>query len=257
MLATVRSWLNGTRDYHTGVALFKVVGEAALYSQFANGKTLYNNFRLQEEMIKVCTALKEAAAEKRKLRNGNPNISKSAAASQTPKEKKGNRSVHTAPAISGVGPAQAEDPSGNPELLQACRNEADKAYKEAMNLRAVLFASLPSNKYEDFNRADLVEARVPICLQVLQLHQKASRLYDKVDYVRKHGALPDQPEAPASCDLEQLADHQVKPALDNARKACRKLEKRAKTPERLALIQSHLFNIEKLAARWHSLKQAK
>ena len=257
MLETLRAWLNGTRDFKTGASLYNILGsDQKLKALFSQGHSLYNNFRLQEELTSIFNALK-------KKENGTTFHSKLAPSSpkkRPAEEKKAgdensaifadiNKTLTTLSKMVSVP---------NPELYKACLDNADRLYKEVMNKRAVLFSMIPANKYEDPNRPDLVASRSALTIEVVKLYNKVSELYDLADYVKLHGALPNQKTVPDfDEELKNLPDHEVKNALDNARKACRKLEKKEETPDRVILIQQHLSKIEKLEERWLSLKQQK
>lgn len=283
MLATLISWLNGTREFNTGAALYKHLGkDEKLKVLFAQGKTLYSNFRLQEELRLICKSLK--AEKNAKLKNtpakpGNistpststaePNkTSNKAAGSRRGKEKtpgdngsaitedtnRGGDELIEAIVTQVNAIAKAISPP-NPELYKACKHEADMEYKQAMNTRALLFAMVPANKFEDPNRPDLVASRKGLALAAARQYNHASELYDRADYVKLNGRLPDQEADNIDEEVANLENHEVKPALDNARKAMSKLKGREQTAERIALIQKHELKIKALEARWLSLKQ--
>ena len=146
--------------------------------------------------------------------------------------------------------------TANPELYGACKLTADIAYKEAMNKRAVVFSMIPENTYEDHNRQDLVASRKDLCLEVVRKYNRASELYDQASHVKIFGKLP-VTEQPDVAEEIRLKDIEIKPALDNARKAYNKLKGREATPERVALMQKHEGNIKKLEAQWLFLKPQK
>lgn len=249
MLDTLRAWLNGTRDYNTGAELYKILGtDEKLKALFAQGHNLYRNFRLQEELLAICTQLKE-----QKNIDNNSKVLKSAKKGTGRADQLDEMLTSITDQVAKI--AKTISPA-NPELYTACKLEADKLYKEAMNKRAVLFSMIPSNKYEDANRQDLVAGRKDLALQVVKLYNRASELYDRADHVKLYGRLPDQDE-PGEDETAQLQDHEVKAALDNARKAYNKLKGKEQTAERIVLMQKHELNIEKLEARWLSLKLKK
>lgn len=141
----------------------------------------------------------------------------------------------------------------NPDLYTACKLQADNTYKKAMNHRAVLFSMVPSELYEDPNRPDLVEQRSKLCILVINLYNEASELYDKADFVRINGVLPEVVKNTID-EIDIIPDHLVKSKLDNLRKNYNKTKKREQTPERITLLQKHQSDILKLDKRWLSLK---
>jgi hypothetical protein len=251
MQKTIQAWLNGTRDYNTGVALFSHVSQDGhLKTIFAKGKTLYNHWRLQEEFKKLVENLQDGKKESTSdIRGcyGSTGQNKNGKSTSSAEDKDKNN-----PATDQA----AEDPKKffipNPELYKACILAANNKYKECKDERAVLIAMLPTEQYCDPNRQDLVTSRSLLAVKVVKLSIEYSKLYDQADYVLKHGTLPDQPAEEA----EEIAvpDHQVKQELDNARKNYNKIKGRPETPERIVLLQKHQAKIENLTERWHSLK---
>ncbi len=258
MLDTLKAWLNGTREFNTGAQLYNHLGkDQKLKALFAQGYTLYNNYRLQEELKAICADLKRekkatattppvATGDASKLKHG-----------YLPKQKAEELNEIISSMNNQVTVITNSINPPNPELYKACKAEADALYKEAMNKRAVLFSMVPDNKYEDPNRTDLVASRKDLALEVVRLYNRASELYDRADHVKLHGRLPDQETVDLEEEIAQLLDHEVKPTLDNARKAYNKLKGKEQTAERLALMQKHEAKIKALEERWHSLKQGK
>ncbi len=223
MLDVLRAWLNGKRDFAEGVKIYFKVGEnLQKKSLFLKGKTDFSYTLLQEELTEICQQLK--------------------AQSSAPRQS-------VAPP-----PAPIADTNANPELYEACKREADKKYKEAMNIRAVLFNAIPSELSADPNRPDLVLQRKEPALQVMQLYNEASYLYDRANYVKQHGRLP---EDESKQDEEtQVHDVMVYYTLTACLKNYNKLKNRSPTPERVRLLQKYVEEIKKLEERWHLLKQA-
>ena len=258
MLETLKAWLNGTREYYTGAALYNILGnDEKIKALFARGYSLYNNFRLQEELKTICQQLK-------KEKNTTSIIPKP---STSAKERAKPKAAADPPAngleyiISKISNTVEKIATTvrmvNTELYEACRVEANKAYKEAMNKRAVLFGIIPSNKFENANRQELVAGRKDLALEVVKLYNKASELYDRADYAKLHGKLPDEPAEDIAGDIAALQNHEVKDALNNVRKAKSKLKGREQTAERISLIQKHDLKIKLLEERWLCLKQKK
>ncbi len=225
MLDALRAWLNGKREYYTGVALFEQLSDnKGLLIVLRKGKTEFTYKRLQEELMSICLRMK---AETNK-----------------------------APAQPAKQNPEPFAPVNN-ELYEACLKEAHLLYKELMNERALLFASTVSQDYEDINRLDLIQQRSKQAVDLVVKYQRVSQHYDRADYVKLHGKLPTDlnNELPAD-EYDSLPDHLVKQTLDNLRKNYNKIKKREATAERIALLQKHEVNIKKVEARWLLLKPA-
>ena len=153
-------------------------------------------------------------------------------------------------------PVSAEQPKepANVELYNATRQQADKLYKETMNNRAVLFSFVNAEDFTDPNTEAKINARAKLALSVVSGFQSVSQLYDKAEYVKGYGRLPDQDDNADANEYDHLPEHLVKQTLDNLRKNLNKMKKREQTPERAALQQKHEVNLKKLLIRWHSLK---
>ena len=228
---TLKAWLNGTRDYVIGVSLYKELGSnEKLKALFSSGYTMYNNYRLQEELRLIYN---NERIEKKRIHS----------------IKMISAVIETTEAITGTVN------SVSAELHASCKKQADHHYKLAMNSRAVLFSMVPALA-TDYNRPDLVESRKTLCLEILREHAEASELYDRADKVKKTGQLPEQENAPdIASEVSEIPDIQVKQALDNARKARNKIKNREVTPERVQLLHNHNERIKLLEERWHCLQQ--
>jgi hypothetical protein len=245
MLESIRAWLNGTRDYNTGALLFNLVSpDKKLASTFAAGYTLHNNWRLQEEMLRICAELKKNKA---------PAPTPSFAPGATTKKKIAAQDP-AAEILQTALEIQKLVMNANPELYQSCLDKAKSVYKEAMNKKAVLFFMIPAGKFDDPNRPDLVDARRSLSLEVVSLYNEASQLFDDADFVKLHGHLPYQEKEQPAENYDEIPDHLVKQTLDNARKNYNKIKKKPVTPERTVSIQLHEHKIKILEKRWHSFK---
>ncbi len=234
MLDTIISWLNGTRDYNMGAAIYNVVGENHAFKKlFSTGYTLYNNFKLQEELQSICNKLKASSKQSHTIAVGSKyNL----------EEKKFTKTTE----------------NSNPELYEVQKNSTNKFYKEVMNKRAVLFSMVPDDQYTNYNTPDLIKAREQLCLEIVEGYNNVSKDYDKLDFIKANGHLPELNNAvkeDVEAFVNNLSDFEVKPMLDNARKAKNKLVIKEQTPERLSLIQAHQQKIILLEKRWHSLQQ--
>lgn len=159
---------------------------------------------------------------------------------------------HNLPETPIVSPAI--DEPRNEDLWLAAKREADTLYKTVMNKRAELFALGRMDDMTDPNAPNRIEARRQLALDVVQGFAEVSLLYERADYVKQHGRLPDMPEMEEP-DSGEIPDHLVKQALDNARKNFSKMKNREQTAMRVALLQKHEETIKQLEKRWHSLKQ--
>lgn len=241
MLDTLRAWLNGDREYFSGVIIYSKVGDnEAFLKLLSKGKTDYCHERLQNELMRICIELKSKQHGIKKT-----------------DQSKNIKSI--APSVDeGLGKTKDAGSGPNEDLYRACKADADKTYKALMNLRAQLFALAKSEDFSDPNTPDKIEQRSRMAVNVADGYKTVSQLYDKADYVKKHGRLPnDQDPDDDELNVDGLPDHLVKQTLDNTRKNYNKMKKREATPERVALLQKHEINIKKLEARWHSLQPNK
>lgn len=239
MLETVRAWLNGTRDYKTGVALFSIVSkDKKLHATFAAGSSLNNTWRLQEEMLKICADLKAAARP----------------VAKAPDKKKADAEIPVAQILQTAEAIQNLVTNANPELYEACRDKATAVYKDTMNKRAVLFHMIPADSYDDPNRPDLVAARRSFCLDVVRGFNEASKLYDDADNAKLYGKLEKDPCETPTENFDDIPDARVKQELDNARKNFNKVKVKEKTPARVITTQLLEHKIKILSTRWDSLK---
>ena len=238
MLQLLRAWINGSKDYFKGVALYQQVGDNEnLLALFKKGQTPFTKRRLEEILLEICLELKVKEYGQRD-KGGDDSSEEEIEATLhvgTPRNHKHNLE------------------HANNDLYAAAKLQADKYYKEVMNARAVLFAMVNSNDITEPNTQDKINLRGPMALQVVTGFNDVSKLYDKADYVKEHGHLPDQ-EPDESNEYDLLPATLVKQTLDNLRKNFNKMKMREATPERVALLLKHKANIEKLEIRWASLK---
>lgn len=106
--------------------------------------------------------------------------------------------------------------------------------------------------FEDPNTPERIDARCKLAISVVQGSQIVAQLYDQAEHVKMFGRLPDQ-DAIDGNEYDNLPDTLVKVTLDRLRNNYNKILKRDTTPERLALLQKHKANIQKLQAKWRSL----
>ncbi len=242
MLDILRAWLNGTREFYSGVMLYeKLQHNTKLLALFkTNGKTDWCYSKLQDELLNICNDLKANITPQQLATND-----------------KLTQLTNSKPIISNEKDAAAkvQKEPANPELYAICKKEADLLYKQIMNQRALLFAEIKGTIFINVNPPDKIEERGKMAIDIVQSYQKVSELYDKADYVYQNGSLPPEYEVMDNQDkYTSLPDELVKPTLDNLRKNYNKKKKLPPTPERIASIQEHEDNIKKLEIRWHLLK---
>lgn len=264
MLDIIRQWLNGNKDYATGLAIYEQNNpDTKLLSVLQLGANPQRIKRLQEEIKKIYYQLTATPQNQpAPAAPANANISKT----RTPVTHTGknvtensNKVAEKANKIAPKANKIAKDANAdltpvNKELYEACKLEADNEYKKVMNKRAVLFKKAAPDGYLDVNKPDLIFERGEMAVEIVQAWKKVSELYDRAQFVRINGRLPEAEEDDGE-EYDHLPDIMVKQQLDNARKAYNKLKKKERTPERVALLQKHEENIEKLKRRWDSLQQ--
>lgn len=135
-------------------------------------------------------------------------------------------------------------------LYMGCRSEADLLYKSVMNMRANLFAMAEPNSYKNINAADEIIGRKDLALSVMRGFKKVSELYDRAEFVKVNGVLPEV----EFTEIPDVPDVLVKLRLDNLRKSRHKLKVKVATPKRLQLLQQKEEEIKLLEARWKLLK---
>lgn len=237
MLELLRAWLNGDKNYYSGIALYEKAGDnAALLAVFKKGPTSYTIKRLESVLMDICLKLKEKENEYSKNTKS------------TAKTVKAIKTTSRQPLPKAIEPA-------NSKLYTAAKLEADKLYKEVMNNRAVLFAMVSTMDITEPNTEAKINERAKLAMDVVVGFNKASSLYEKADFVKSNGRLPGE-ENDEINEYDHLPDNLVKQTLDNLRKNYNKMKKRDPTAERVALLQKHEANIKKLSKRWDCLKLA-
>lgn len=262
LLKPLRAWLNGRRDYFTGVAIYSQHNpDKNLLPVLKVGPNEFRVKRLLEELLLIYNELTEAGCETPK------------ASPQPPDKNRETRSVQNSENASIVSKTPAsvsktpekystKEPKNipeakpvNEELYLACKEEADNQYKKVMDKRAVLFHKARPDGYLDINKPDLMFDRGELAIEILQGWKKVDELYERAKFVKLQGRLPaSSGEDEEDTEYDHLPDTLVKQQLDNARKAYNKLKKKQPTPERIALMQKHEANIKKLTEKWDLLQ---
>jgi len=166
-------------------------------------------------------------------------------------------SLKSIPGIPDVQPA-TDSPQLKTAILASLRQEAFTAWKELMNKRAVLLRMCRFAPGEAENNPEHVQLRGRLALEIIRYNRnEVTTAYDNLYNYERNGQLPELPTEECEPDQDEYAllpDVRVKATIDNLRKNLSKIRKREPTPERLALIARHETNLQKLLARWHSLK---
>lgn len=262
MLEMLRTWLNGAREYNAGVLLYEQCDHSAdLLEMFKKGINDFRKRRLQEELLIICKKLKGEqknterdilrATDSRENTGGiiPTNIGSDTDSDSQGLLRKGGEILRPC----GRQDVSTNIPPVNAALFNAAKLVADKRFKQVMNERAVLFSMIDNNSLEDPNTAERISARCKMAINVVRGYQAVSKLYDDAEFVKANGKLPYADDS-AGGEYDNLPDDLVKQKLDNLRKNYNKIKDREQTPERIALLQKHKSNIEKLEARWRLLK---
>lgn len=165
-----------------------------------------------------------------------------------PQQFSGDSNIVTEPISDPVPKNKGE----NSPVYDSCIQEANKAYKESMNARAVLFSMIPDGAH-DINAPQLVDQRRDLALKTLRYHAMASELYDKADFVKTNGYLPDS-GSNQQTKIQDVHDVMVFYELYNRRKRISRVNQRDKTPENVQESELLRTEIDELEKRWQSLK---
>lgn len=229
----IRLWLNSKREYYQGLALA---------ISFYDNKPLleimkiFDNERNKARLLEIM----QTEFESLKQKTGKNTLKKTLAL-------KPDIQIKCKSTIQN-----ASDFSKSPVYILA-KNEADKAYRKTMALRAILFEKTKAENWEDVNIPSRVQERSKAAVEVVLEHRKASQFYETADFVLKNGSLPVVEET-NEVEFEALPDHLVQKALSNARKAISKLRNKPPTAARQELIEKHQANIDALQKKWDLLK---
>lgn len=220
------AWLNSKRDFNEGVQVYLRYGDNKQFVQLLlDGETEYTRKNLFENLKKIYYDLKngttptDPVVKKQKAEVLAPALPH---ADQTPV-------LETAPAP--ITPKS--------DFYNSCKRDADKLYKELMNLRAQLFALCDVEDLKKDDNPDLVEQRKTIALQLMDLQYETDQAYAKLQYVEEHGVLPTITEAKE----EEIPTNPILLLTfkKNLISGINKLKKKEQTPERVALL-SHKLN---------------
>lgn len=141
------------------------------------------------------------------------------------------------------------DYSAYPVVI-AAKRDADIAYKEMMNKRAILFDLVPVEEAIFENSAELIQERGRLALEVVRLQEKVDELYDRYRFALATGKLPNNPE-PIVQTVDPVLLYQK---ISNLQKAISKLRKKEPTSDRLALIEVRTTELETLKRQYNAYK---
>ena len=151
----INNWFKGNKNYFVGLSLYKTFGtDEALKSLFAKGYNAYNAKRLEEELQKLITA-KTLPKPVVKIVASNTETS--------------------------VMPDSAD------AVLVSIKAEWMPYYTRMNYLRYEL------DKHKG-NEPEQIAARKPIALEILELEKKCNHLWEKADYYKQLGKLPNVKE---------------------------------------------------------------
>lgn len=204
-------WLNSNpRNYLQGVDIYKRLGDSPTQLHyFLQGQSTISANKLFEALRDIYYAIKQ-----------------------------GNKP--TDPVMQPRTPKPKAEPSApaNKPLLEACKADADKHFKELMNVRALLFQLCPDEPEMDENSENAVRLRELYALQLLDMQPAHHEAYTTLRYVEQHGKLPDAPAEPKASELPS-SPIELERMRTNLMKNISKLKRKEQTPERIALLQSH------------------
>ncbi len=241
MLQLIKKWIDGPREFFTGVAIYRKLPDkhAPLLQLLSQGPSDIGKQKLLEALKAAYTSLQ--AQELVNPEHTGVTVRKVVLKPQEPVNTPQETPIEAVPV--------------NEPLYKAAKTEADNLYKQVMNARAELFAMARYDGMTDPNLPDLIEQRRPLAVDLVKAFKKVSELYDRADYVKKHGRLPDiEIPAPDEELLEEIPDAQVKQKLDNLRKIYNKTKAKPVTAERALKLQKWEVEIKILEQRWHLLK---
>lgn len=225
------AWLNSDRDFAKGVEVYLKYGDNKQFVQLLlDGETQYTRTNLFDNLRKIYYDLK----------NGNtqtdPVVQKQHMESKVPEVTHADQSERTVQ----TEPQKVESGS----LAEASKMQADKLYKELMNLRAQLFSLCDANSDSNDNDVNLINQRESIVIQMMDLQSQTDQAYEKLRYVQEHGSLPNANEDKP----DEIPTNPIQ--LMNFRKnlisGINKLKKKEQTPERIALLSHKQTQLAKV-----------
>lgn len=247
MLEVIRIWLNGKREYFPGVAIaMQFHKNAAILEVMKKADNPRNRDRLKNIMEEEFDRLNKDQESIYSLPAGNGKALGKLFLKMHPLQ---TVSLPSPPADQQA----AESPHLKSTVYKAAKEEADKAYKQLMALRAVLFDKVRQvEEWEDPNTPGRVQERCKLAIEVVTGYREVSKLYEKADFILQNGTVPVTEET-NEVPYQALPDKLAFKELTNLRKAYSKLKNKPPTADRLARMEGHLENIKKLEAQCRTL----
>lgn len=238
------AWLNSARKYADGVEVYKKLGkDAELLRYFTSAHTTMSQDKLFQTLRQLYYALKKAANEKSIRQSIKPSETSSNDKENTQKSNDSNSRI-SRPLVLQTVATQNEMLRGDSSLKEACKNEADKIYKEMMNVRALLFAQCHIEPVPGENSSAAVAIRKEMALRVVNMQPAMNEAYKKLHYVEEHGKLPDaddqEDELPTNpIELERMRSNLLKNISRHKRNP-------DQSAERIALIKKHELTLKRV-----------
>lgn len=208
------AWLNSKRNYSEGVNLYKQVGNNA-------------------ELLKYFLQASPSKASNEKLFEALRDIYY---ASKKP--------VKSSAGIIAPPPSPPITKLIQPALEYACKQYAEKVYKEMMNIRARLFGLCSIDADANENEINLVKLREKHVLELMDIQPIVQDKYDALNYVIENGELPSaQQPSEEALPTSPIALERMRV---NLMKNIGKLRNKAQTPERVQLLNSHIAKLESI-----------
>lgn len=169
-MEVVRRWLNGTRNFTTGSAIYSIIGSnAQLKALLAKGQTPFAEELLFKE-LSIFSLADYLAAKK------------------------------------GATPEAAQEPEAmqpaEDKILNAFYNDWQPLFQKLNYLRHQL-----DKNFEDMNSAQAIDFRKPIAFEILDTEQRIKQIWAFRDHYLATGKLPYTPEseaAPIPTDQQEL-----------------------------------------------------
>ena len=216
------AWLNSaTRNYKEGVELYQRHGnDAYMLRYFLTGNTRASTEKLFESLKAIYYAKKHSTPGNEKHKTGAWEADKISLAQDSKQVEESKTGVVL-----------------NTELETICKAEADKHFKELMNVRAKLFQYCSIEPDGRENNEDEVRLREIYVMELLKLQPEHHEAYEKLRHVKQHGKLPDA--APVAQEEIPTDPLKLEKARVNLMKNISKLRKKEATAERVQLLQEH------------------
>lgn len=214
----LKDWLNSQKNYLEGVEIYKRLGDdAEILMYFLNSQP----HKVSQE--KLFESLRSIYYQFKNSSQSIPPLDKMVEGNQVLEETK----------------------TFNPTLESICKAEADKSFKELMNIRARLFQHCFIEPDGNENDENPVRLREQYVLEILKLQPTHYEAYEKLHFVREFGRLPEVELSPGETGKNKIPENplELEKMRVNLMKSISKLKRKEQSPERVDLLQK---NQEKL-----------